>query len=183
MRSHKTSLRPGAKTRKDSWNKENSRTDTISSTHMHHPSSKSIVNPSKVGERLAEEEKSFGRQFGTEITNTTTAGSSSQLGGVKKTNGIKNKFFEVKAAHRIEEKEPQDADMELGLEKEDFEMTEENLDEDTPMAPNDMDVDSDPSTEEKERLVLEDAKSKRAERRKAILKELEVCDLLNLRNP
>lgn len=46
-----------------------------------------------------------------------------------------------------------------------------------------MEVDSEPSTEEKERAVLEDAKSKRAERRKAILKELEVCDLLNLRNP
>lgn len=37
--------------------------------------------------------------------------------------------------------------------------------------------------EERDKMILEDAKSKRAERRKVILKELEVCDLLDLRNP
>jgi hypothetical protein len=31
--------------------------------------------------------------------------------------------------------------------------------------------------------ILEAAKAKRAERRKTVLKELEVCDLLDLRNP
>jgi len=37
--------------------------------------------------------------------------------------------------------------------------------------------------EEGEKDLLEDAKSKWADRRKTILKELEVCDLLDLRNP
>ena len=39
------------------------------------------------------------------------------------------------------------------------------------------------SKEDRDKAILEDAKSKRAERRKVILKELEVCDLLDLRNP
>ena len=47
----------------------------------------------------------------------------------------------------------------------------------------DMEIESPLSKEEKDKLILEDAKAKRAERRKAILKELEVCDLLDLRNP
>ena len=177
-------MKPGAKLRKDSRNKENSRTDALSSSKLHHPTQKSIVNPSKVGGRNhgrdERNQQPFLRQFGTEITNTTTSASLVQPGGVKKTTGIKNKFFEVKAAHRIEEKIPQDAmdaDMEVEEEKEgDFDMCEGEIDDQ-------MEVDSEPSTEEKERAVLEDAKSKRAERRKAILKELEVCDLLNLRNP
>jgi len=42
---------------------------------------------------------------------------------------------------------------------------------------------SDIKIEEGERDVLEEAKNKRADRRKTILKELEVCDLLDLRNP
>lgn len=37
--------------------------------------------------------------------------------------------------------------------------------------------------EEETTDILEDAKSKRADRRKTILKELEVCDLLDLWNP
>lgn len=39
------------------------------------------------------------------------------------------------------------------------------------------------SKEERDVLILEDAKCKKTERRKVILKELEVCDLLDLRNP
>ncbi len=42
---------------------------------------------------------------------------------------------------------------------------------------------SDMKVEEGEKDLLEDAKSKRADWRKTILKELEVCDLLDLRNP
>jgi hypothetical protein len=46
---------------------------------------------------------------------------------------------------------------------------------------NEMEVDSDESMEAGgDKAILEDAKAKRAERRKAILKELEVCDLLDL---
>lgn len=49
-----------------------------------------------------------------------------------------------------------------------------------------MEVDEQPdemNIEEGEKDILEDAKAKRADWRKTILKELEVCDLLDLWNP
>lgn len=47
--------------------------------------------------------------------------------------------------------------------------------------PTDMEIDSEDSAEtDPEHAILEDAKAKRAERRKVVLKELEVCDLLDL---
>jgi hypothetical protein len=125
------------------------------------------------------------RKFGTEIANTSSiqiSGPISQPGGVKKSSTIKNKFFDNKAALKIEEKLPQDVEMDVEYEEEkdekDFEMGVETV------ISNDMEVDASPSPEAKsedtDKEILEDAKSKRAERRKAILKELEVCDLLDL---
>lgn len=74
---------------------------------------------------------------------------------------MKNKFFE---AHRVEEK---DVEMDCSMEEE----------KQSPNTSVEMEV------EEDQPDLLEQAKTKRAERRKAILKELEVCDLLDLRNP
>ncbi len=74
--------------------------------------------------------------------------------------------------------------MECEEEKEtvDFEM---RFDEETNQ---EMEVDEIPEPENSDIKVedgdvLEDAKNKRADRWKTILKELEVCDLLDLRNP
>jgi len=74
---------------------------------------------------------------------------------------MKNKFFE---AHRVEEK---DVEMDCSMEEEKA----------SQCSSVEMEV------EEPEQDVLEQAKAKRAERWKAILKELEVCDLLDLWNP
>lgn len=108
------------------------------------------------------------RRFGTEITNTgviqTEQGPQPEI---KKTTSIKNKFFDHQAV-RLEEKE-------------DVEMEEDKVESDSEdcIEPTDMDVDSEDSTDP-ERSILDDAKAKRAERRKVVLKELEVCDLLDL---
>lgn len=123
------------------------------------------------------------RRFGTEITNTSSA-SVLHHEAVKKTNGLKNKFLdkqlplgkrdELKAncskalpftqqnwAKNIAKNAPEDIEMEEDHETEEVKMSEEN---------------------EEEKLV-KDTKEIKAQRRKAILKELEVCDLLDLRNP
>lgn len=103
---------------------------------------------------------------------------------------MKNKFFDNKPITKIEEKIPQEIDLEMECEEEketvDFEM---KFDEDSASA-QEMEIDeqqmsceSDLKIEDECTDLLEDAKSKRAERRKTILKELEVCDLLDLRNP
>jgi hypothetical protein len=109
--------------------------------------------------------------------------------GIKKTSSIKNKFFDNKPTTRLEEKIPQEVDFEMECEEEkdvDFEM---KFEEET-VTIQEMEIDSQtqndspdslPMDEEKD--LLEDVKNKRSERRKTILKELEVCDLLELRNP
>lgn len=114
------------------------------------------------------------RRFGTEITNTS---SSSVLHheAVKKTNGLKNKFLDKPLskskimthtqqnwAKNIAKEEPEDIEMEDEQEVEEVKMEEE---------------------EDDEHRQVQEIKDVKAQRRKAILKELEVCDLLDLRNP
>lgn len=104
--------------------------------------------------------------------------------GIKKTSSIKNKFFDNKTATRIEEKIPHDIDLEMEIEEEketvDYEM---QIDEDFPQGI-DMEIDNGEIDRQEDQISEEtDAKNKRADRRKTILKELEVCDLLDLRNP
>ena len=99
---------------------------------------------------------------------------------------MKNKFFDNKPSLKIEEKVPQEVDLDMEIEEEketvDFEMKfeEETVQE---MEIDERPEESDMNVEEGEKDILEDAKIKRADRRKTILKELEVCDLLDLRNP
>lgn len=109
--------------------------------------------------------------------------------GIKKTSSIKNKFFEPKHISRNDEKIPHPEDQEMGVEEEkdtfDYDM---RIDEDMQTG-EEMEIDvvapsSQTFTYEEDcmedRDPLQDAKSKRADRRKTILKELEVCDLLDL---
>lgn len=105
-------------------------------------------------------------------------------------NGLK-KFFGNKPSHKIEKKFPQDVEMAVEMEEEekfDVDMKEAEVVEiDMDMEMNEKEdteqSEDELSQEEKDKATLEDAKAKRAERRKVILKELEVCDLLDLRNP
>jgi hypothetical protein len=109
--------------------------------------------------------------------------------GIKKTSSIKNKFFDQKSHSRLEEKIPHPEDHEMEVEEEkdtiDYDM---KIDEEMHSV-QEMDIEvtdqSDTPEEDmfEEKDVLEDVRSKRADRRKTILKELEVCDLLELRNP
>lgn len=110
--------------------------------------------------------------------------------GIKKTSSIKNKFFDNKPTTWIEEKIHLDADLEMDIEEEKECMDVDMKFDEEIISVQEMDVDeqtiqespeSAPVNDEKE--ILEDAKSKRADWRKTILKELEVCDLLDLWNP
>ena len=101
---------------------------------------------------------------------------------------MKNKFFDNKPATKLEEKVPQEIDLEMDCEEEketvDFEM---RFEEECPTV-HEMEIDEMPCEETSDMKVeagdlLEDAKNKWADRWKTILKELEVCDLLDLRNP
>ncbi len=104
--------------------------------------------------------------------------------GVKKSSTFKNKFEKTKQSHKLEEKIPQDVEMEMEFEDK-FNMQVDESGSDSGEA--DMEIEQEPSIDtppiDKEQSLLEAAKAKRAERRKTILKELEVCDLLDLRNP
>ena len=75
------------------------------------------------------------------------------------------------------EEEKESTDFEMKFEEETVTIQEMEVDSQTQIeSPEAQEMD-----EEKD--ILEDAKNKRQDRRKTILKELEVCDLLDLRNP
>lgn len=128
------------------------------------------------------------RRFGTEITNTSSSSTVLHHEAVKKTNGLKNKFLDKPVSmikredamsscnkpgpatqqnwnksNMIAIEEPEDVEMEDTQEVEEEKLT-----------------DSDKENEEKQAQEIKEIK---ASRRKVILKELEVCDLLDLRNP
>ena len=181
------------KGRKDKRNKENSRTEALVSGVLNAPSTKSIGEPGKIGGRIShkEERSNFSRKtqssiqirkFGTEITNTSSVLHEVPHVGIKKSESIKNKFFDNKASYKLEEKVPGDEEeMDVDFEEEKVETFDLNcnVSEDEEMG----DVET-AVTESAEKLkTIQEMQSIKSERRKAILKELEVCDLLDLRNP
>ena len=123
------------------------------------------------------------RRFGTEITNTSSSSTVLHHEAVKKTNMLKNKFLDkplVKTKRedtmvtRVTSLTQQNWTKNVAKEEpEDIEMEEENEVEEVKME----------EDEECQDKQAQEAKEVKAQRRKAILKELEVCDLLDLRNP
>lgn len=124
------------------------------------------------------------RRFGTEITNTSSSTSMLHHEVVKKTNGLKNKFLDKDGplskrgefmtncnkvasysqqnwAKHIAKTAPEDVEMDDDENIEEVKMEEE----------------------EEEDTISQETKEIKAQRRKVLLKELEVCDLLDLRNP
>lgn len=125
------------------------------------------------------------RRFGTEITNTSSATSVLHHEAVKKTNGLKNKFLDKPVPKTKREDSIGSCNKVMPLtqqnwakniakdEPEDIEMEEENDIDECKMEEDEFAGDQ----------QYQETKEVKAERRKAILKELEVCDLLDLRNP
>jgi hypothetical protein len=127
------------------------------------------------------------RRFGTEITNTSSSSTVLHHEAVKKTNGLKNKFLDKPITsfkrddgiancqklssvtqqnwnkNNIAVEEPEDVEMDDTQEVEECKYEQ--------------------SSQDNEEKQLQDIKDVKASRRKVILKELEVCDLLDLRNP
>lgn len=102
--------------------------------------------------------------------------------GVKKSESIKNKFFDNKCSYKLEEKVAGDSEeMDVDFEEEKIETFDLNcnVSEDEAME----DVDTHTSESAEKQKTIQEMQSIKSERRKAILKELEVCDLLDLRNP
>lgn len=121
------------------------------------------------------------RRFGTEITNTSSTSTVLHHEAVKKTNMLKNKFLdkpipktkrEDTAVTRVTSLTQQNWTKNIAKEEpEDIEMEDDT---------EEVKMEEDEDCHDKQ---AQEAKEIKAQRRKAILKELEVCDLLDLRNP